>query len=127
MNAIFMVSPRDGATDPWFLLGWLNSAIVRVTWLERFSDRRQTFPKVKGGFLERLPVPKANAPDQKKIADVARELASEYRAKAESTLPAKRAQHVRKIEALELSLDKLCGALVGLSSQESDSLLKVLS
>jgi hypothetical protein len=70
LNTIFMVTLLETASiNPSFLLGVLNSKLVRALWVGRFYDQRQTFPKIKGTYLKELPVA---LPDLKKPADKAR-------------------------------------------------------
>jgi hypothetical protein len=56
LNTMFMVNVRDGDVDPYLLLAQLNSRISHAVWLDRFYDRRRTFPKIKGTYLKQLPV-----------------------------------------------------------------------
>lgn len=57
LNTMFMVTIHEElAIDPRYLLGILNSRLLRAFWLERFNDRRRTFPKIKGTYLKKLPV-----------------------------------------------------------------------
>jgi hypothetical protein len=56
LNNMFMVTPVDGVSS-WYLLGVLNSLPIRAYWLDRFWDRRNTFPKIKGTYLKSLPFP----------------------------------------------------------------------
>lgn len=55
--------------DSAFLLGVLNSKLLRAIWVGRFYDQRQTFPKIKGTYLKDLPIA---LPDFKKPADKSR-------------------------------------------------------
>jgi hypothetical protein len=57
LNTAFMVVPIDQRTSPSeYLLGILNSAVIRFYWLNRFSDHREVFPKIKGDYLKLLPI-----------------------------------------------------------------------
>jgi hypothetical protein len=56
LNTMFMVNIRDNAMDPYLLLGQLNSRIAHAVWVDRYFDRRRTFPKIKGTYLKKLPV-----------------------------------------------------------------------
>jgi len=63
LNTIFMVNVREEACDVRWLLGVLNSSLMRAYWTNRFYDQRRTFPKIKGTYLEELPIklPKSKA------------------------------------------------------------------
>ena len=52
-----MINLKEKTTNPLFLLGILNSRLLRVFWLQRFYDQRRTFPKIKGTYLKQLPIP----------------------------------------------------------------------
>ena len=58
LNTVFMVNPKEKATDSRFLLGVLNSRLLRTFWHQRFYDQRRTFPKIKGTYLKQLPIPR---------------------------------------------------------------------
>ncbi|MBM3981883.1 MAG: hypothetical protein FJ304_16750 [Planctomycetes bacterium] len=51
-----MISVRDKDIQPKYLLGILNSRLLRAFWIGHYYDRRRTFPKIKGTYLEELPV-----------------------------------------------------------------------
>jgi len=57
LNTIFMVTLREPRRiEAKYLLGILNSKLVRALWTGRFYDQRQTFPKIKGTYLKELPI-----------------------------------------------------------------------
>src|ERR1039458_7612004 len=56
LNTVFMVNVYADGYDPRFLLGVLNSKLLQRLWTERFYDQRRTFPKIKGTYLEQLPI-----------------------------------------------------------------------
>ncbi len=69
LNTIFMVTVREPSQiEPKYLLGMLNSKLLRALWTGRFYDQRQTFPKIKGTYLKELPIA---FPDLMKPADKA--------------------------------------------------------
>ncbi len=58
LNTVFMIIPKiESSLNLKFLLGILNSSLIASYWKHNFSDLRQTFPKIKGGYLEKLPLP----------------------------------------------------------------------
>lgn len=67
LNTMFMVNVKDEACDPYALMAVLNSSPVRAIWLDQFYDRRRTFPKIKGTYLKRLPVPKRLVEDERAV------------------------------------------------------------
>lgn len=70
LNTIFMVTLLDSSKPSHaFLLGVLNSKLLRALWVGRFYDQRQTFPKIKGTYLKELPIA---LPDFSNPADKAR-------------------------------------------------------
>lgn len=77
LNTIFMVNVRDEVdVDPYYLLGVLNSTLLRAYWVERFWDQRRTFPKIKGTYLKLLPIPdpSRNLAVASQVAGCARDL-----------------------------------------------------
>jgi hypothetical protein len=95
LNTIFMVTLLETAqVNSLFLLGVLNSKLLRALWVGRFYDQRQTFPKIKGTYLKELPIV---LPDLKKPADKSRH------------------------EKLVLLVDKMLGLMPKLRAAKSDS------
>ncbi len=56
LNTAFMVIPHDKETN-YVLQAIINSRLVRYYWLQKFYDQRQTFPKIKGTYLKKIPLP----------------------------------------------------------------------
>ena len=54
LNSAFMITSSRINTK--FLLAQINSALSKFYWLHKFADKRKTFPKIKGGYLELLPI-----------------------------------------------------------------------
>lgn len=54
LNTGFIISCFNNV-DIYFLLGLLNSKIIKFYWLQKFADNRKQFPKIKGGYLEKIP------------------------------------------------------------------------
>lgn len=57
LNTMFMINV-DNVRSIYYILGILNSKMMRFYWLKRFYDHRITFPKVKGTYLKELPIKK---------------------------------------------------------------------
>lgn len=55
LNTIFMVNVHDSSSTH-YILGVLNSYLLKFYWLKRFYDHRNTFPKIKGTYLKNLPI-----------------------------------------------------------------------
>jgi type I restriction-modification system DNA methylase subunit len=63
LNTMFMINVHP-PYDRYFILGTLNSHLIKAFWLDKFFDQRRTFPKIKGGFLEQLPIYEQPEPDK---------------------------------------------------------------
>jgi nucleoside phosphorylase/predicted type IV restriction endonuclease len=58
LNTMFMINTHNKKMySAEFLLGYLNSTVVRAYWIDHFFDQRRTFPKIKGTYLKLLRVP----------------------------------------------------------------------
>ena len=42
------------------LRGLLNSKVLKYYWSKKFEDKRKAFPKIKGSYIELLPIIKIN-------------------------------------------------------------------
>jgi hypothetical protein len=125
LNTIFMVTLRDEAKiKPAFLLGVLNSRLLRALWVGRFYDQRLTFPKIKGTYLKELPIA---VPDLSTAADLAHHdrlvglvdkmLALTPRLRT-ATTDAERQSLQNAVTATDQQIDALVYELYGLTPEE---------
>jgi type I restriction-modification system DNA methylase subunit len=64
LNTLFMITAKENAPlSIHALLGLLNSKMIQKYWLDHYYDKRGTFPKIKGTYLEMLPLPLVIKPD----------------------------------------------------------------
>ena len=118
LNTIFMINPHTEC--PHFLLGVLNSKLLRYLWIEKFYDKRGTFPKIKGTYLKLLPV----KIDDKKISEQLSELVTQMleakKQEAAAGNDVKRDFWTRKAQGLDRQIDTLVYELYGLTPGEID-------
>ena len=70
LNTIYNVFLKNQRLSLRYLLAVLNSKVVRYYWLEKFSDSKKTFPKIKKRPLESIPIVDVSLEDQKKISEI---------------------------------------------------------
>lgn len=58
LNSAFMVIAHS--INHYALLGLLNSKVLKYYWSRKFEDKRKAFPKIKGSYIELLPIIKIN-------------------------------------------------------------------
>jgi hypothetical protein len=123
-----MVNVKDQASlSPWFVLGVLNSSLIRYLWLDRYYDQRETFPKIKGAYLKELPIATVEEGDDGRderagrIAEHAEALSQLYRELA-ATDPRSEVIIRRRIGAIERDLDLQVYALYGLDEDDVELL-----
>ena len=54
LNSAFMIVCKR--INPFGTLGILNSKLIKFYWQQKYEDKRKTFPKIKGTYLELLPI-----------------------------------------------------------------------
>jgi hypothetical protein len=74
LNSAFMITPKENDFSTEALLGILNSKLTKFYWENKFADKRKTFPKIKGTYLEQLRVPSY---DSLTISDIVRKIISQ--------------------------------------------------
>jgi TaqI-like C-terminal specificity domain/N-6 DNA Methylase len=129
LNTMFMVNPKAGTdVDIGFLLGVLNSRLLRFFWIDRFYDQRGTFPKIKGSYLKELPIfdlARARGDGRslaRQIGEQAIALTEMYNDMIGTRDPQGRALAGRRIAAAEQQLDSLVYALYGVTDDEIEML-----
>ncbi len=123
LNTAFMIIAR-GDVSPLFLLGVLNSKLLRMLWLGRFYDQRRTFPKIKGTYLKELPIPAVSISDRPARARCDRLVALvDGMLALHKHLATSRSEHdstvlQRQIEATDRQIDQSVYELYGLTEEE---------
>lgn len=84
LNTAFMISQFKDGISPYALLGILNSKTIRFYWIQKFSDNRKQFPKIKGTYLDQLPI-KRNSEMEDQIEELVREVLRLTDEQAETT------------------------------------------
>ncbi|MBE0502110.1 MAG: Eco57I restriction-modification methylase domain-containing protein [Desulfuromonadales bacterium] len=59
LNTAFMINVEAGIS-PEMILAFINSDVVAFYWINKFRDDRDTFPKIKGSYIELLPIASTN-------------------------------------------------------------------
>ena len=124
LNTVFMVNLKRDDIDPLFVLGQLNSRLIRALWLRRFYDQRRTFPKIKGTYLKQLPIcetegcgENGDAAYRRMVALVETSLALYEQLKSARTDQDQVVIH-RQIDATDRQIDQLVYDLYGLTEAE---------
>ena len=73
LNTAFMVSGFRNGLNPYYLLGLFNSYVFKFYWSQKFSDGRKQFPKIKGTYLEQMPIV-INSENEQQIIDVVKSI-----------------------------------------------------
>ncbi|MDR0206233.1 MAG: N-6 DNA methylase [Bacteroidales bacterium] len=122
LNTVFMVIPKtENNIDIKFILAVLNSKFIADYWSGNFSDLRQTFPKIKGGYLEKLPIPEISEKQEKQYNEVVK-LTSQIliliKELQNTTLLEKKEQLKQRIEYSEDKINEIVYELYGLTEEE---------
>jgi len=129
LNTMFMITLHsDAGHDLHYVLGVLNSSLLEAIWVERFYDRRRTFPKIKGSYLKQLPIRmigRDNPDDLAKhdrivelvqsILDMNERLHGEG---GQTLTPQERRVLERRIASTDREIDRLVYELYGLTDEE---------
>jgi hypothetical protein len=121
LNTIFMINLRDATFDPVLLLAVLNSRLVRNYWLDRFYDQRHTFPKIKGTYLEKLPIPRVDNTDRKlreKITALGQRMLLLHAKIASAKTDQEKVSLEREMDSIDHEIDRLVYEFYGLGEQE---------
>lgn len=67
LNTIYNIYLLNTRISLKYLLGLINSKVLQYYWIEKFSDSKETFPKIKKKPLESLPIVEASYQMQQKL------------------------------------------------------------
>jgi hypothetical protein len=124
LNTVFMIGAKSTDVHPFYLLGLLNSRLLRAFWLQHFYDQRRTFPKIKGTYLKQLPIvtPHMDVKAERDRHDQMLQLVEGMLGLRERQASA-RTEHQktvisRQIETADRQIDQLVYELYGLTEEE---------
>lgn len=117
LNTVFMIVPKSETNiDLKFVLAVLNSKFIADYWTENFSDLRQTFPKIKGSYLDKLPIPEISKNQQSQHNEVVKQtnqLLNLIEELQNTTLPNRIELLKNRIEYTENKINELIYELYG--------------
>ncbi len=70
LNTIYNIYLLNDRISLKYLLGLINSKVLQYYWIEKFSDSKETFPKIKKKPLESLPIVEASHQMQEKLMNL---------------------------------------------------------
>ncbi|SMB93412.1 protein of unknown function DUF450 [Hymenobacter roseosalivarius DSM 11622] len=126
LNTLFMVVAKEKIIiSSYFLLGILNSKLLGNYWSNTFYDMRTTFPKIKGSYLEQLPIPTLNLKkptDQQRhdaVVALVKQLLTLHPQMRAARLVTEQSQLQARLRRLDQRLDHLVYLLYGLNYAEA--------
>src|SRR5579872_109144 len=124
LNTVFMINPKSTDIDMYCLLAALNSKLLRAHWLDKYYDRRRTFPKIKGTYIKKLPIPTSLFDPKEENGALGNDLrqeahrAIELRERLHNASPSESSFLNRECEVVDRRIDTLVYRLYGLTNDE---------
>src|SRR6266581_404726 len=118
LNTVFMIKATVEGIDERFLLGVLNSKAIGFYWQNKFSDFKETFPKIKGTYLQQLPVPTADKARHDQMVNLVEQMLEVHQRLSTARTPPEKTSLGRQIAATDAQIDRLVYDLYGLTEEE---------
>jgi hypothetical protein len=125
LNTVFMVNLfPECKVAPAYVLGVLNSRLLRAVWTDRFYDQRNTFPKIKGTYLKELPIRRISFDDPRdrgyhdRLVEVVDRILAMHTSLAAVGTDHEKTVVKRQIDATDREIDALVYELYGLTDDE---------
>ncbi len=118
LNTVFMIKAKVEGIDERFLLGVLNSKAIGFYWQNKFSDFKQTFPKIKGTYLQQLPIPVADKARHDRLVGLVDKLLGLMPKLRQSRGDSERQTLHNAVTAADQQIDELVYELYGLTKAE---------
>jgi hypothetical protein len=118
LNTVFMIKATVEGIDERFLLGVLNSKAIGFYWQNKFSDFKQTFPKIKGTYLQQLPIPVADKARHDRLAGLVDKMLGLMPKLRQARSESERQTLQNAVAATDQQIDALVYELYGLTKAE---------
>jgi hypothetical protein len=113
-----MIKATVEGIDERFLLGVLNSKAIGFYWQNKFSDFKQTFPKIKGTYLQQLPIPVADKARHDRLVGLVDKLLGLMPKLRQARSESERQTLQNAVTAADQQIDALVYDLYGLTKSE---------
>lgn len=119
-----MIKSQVEECDEAFLLGLINSRLLQAYWSNVYFDFKDTFPKIKGSYLEELPIRKpvrGNATDKlrhDKIVSLVNQMLAAKKRLVSSRNDKDKDCYTNLCDAIDLKINALVYQLYGLTDEE---------
>lgn len=123
----YILLPKKGDQLPEHLAGVLSSELMRFYFDRTMSDRKATFPKIKGDQLKQLPIAEGTAAQRKRIAALTDQLSETVEAMRIARLPHRQEEFRHRLANTERELNAAVYALFGLNDKEVSMIRAQLS
>jgi hypothetical protein len=126
LNAMFMITPKNEKElhSIKYILGVLNSSFIKFYWNNIFTDLRKTFPKIKGTYLEKLPIPdidfrnKTKKGQHTKMVKLVEQMMQAKKQLHTAKMDKDKDYYVRRCHELDVQIDKIIYELYELTAEE---------
>jgi hypothetical protein len=118
LNTVFMVKATVSGIDERYLLGVLNSRAIGFYWENKFSDFKKTFPKIKGSYLQQLPIPTPDKARHDKLVGLVNKMLALMPKLREAKSDSEKGTLQNAAKATEQQIDAVVYGLYGLNEKE---------
>jgi type I restriction-modification system DNA methylase subunit/predicted type IV restriction endonuclease len=123
LNTIYNVYLKDEVNiDLKFVLGLINSKVIRFFWSKMNSDEKKTFPKIKKEAILSIPIKKVKTQSEQSLHDeivqMVETMLQLQQQKQSSTLPGQLQQLEQRIAYTDDKINEKVYTLYGLSEEE---------
>jgi type I restriction-modification system DNA methylase subunit len=124
LNTMFMINLKSEQPSAMYVLGILNSHLIRALWIDRFYDQRSTFPKIKGTYLMQLPIRSINFSDpaekarHDKMVSLVDQMLSLNKQLTTAKTDHEKTALQRQIDTTDKQIDELVYELYGITDDE---------
>ncbi|MBX2977314.1 MAG: N-6 DNA methylase [Ignavibacteriaceae bacterium] len=120
-QTLYVLIPKISGTNCYIILGILNSKLMKYYFSKTLSDRKETFPKIKGVQLKNLPIKNhIKLPNEslKRLLNFVHQNIALHEKINRCNLIQEKQTLQRQIEATDKQIDKLVYELYGLTEEE---------
>ena len=133
LNTVYNITGLGEEYSYEYILGLLNSKLIKFFWKKNFSDSKILFPKIKKAYLDKLPIKKATPFEKERINSIVLDLMklqkplllvaskiakSDASKKGYYDLVEEKTKIKQEIDKLEFNLNALVYRLYGLNQKE---------
>ena len=123
-NTLYSIWPKTEETSLKYMLCILNSTLISSYWKSKYSDNKETYPKIKGFQLKELPIPNVDSDQQQALAKLADQMMVAVKKQQEAVSEQDKKIADMRVKAIDKQINQKVYELYGITDPKDIAVIE---